>query len=243
MVSWDSHLLLVQRSTFLQDFSKCNIIYWSLWLTYITIYVFYAVLSSYLDLLFYQFKWIVSGNIHKTVFCEYRITAKNNAVMSEPPSLQWFRLSFWLLGSYRRNINSVFMMTSSNGIICRVTGPLCGSSPVTGEFPAQKPVTRSFEIFFDLRLNKRLSKGWWFETPSRSLWRHRSARLLARIVAGFKDKTFVVTSRKSSSFFSFSAVAVIQDDYFILIPHRLQPTSSIITDAKLVDSNLDDFAW
>ena len=49
------------------------------------------------------------------------------------------------------------------------------NSPVTGEFPAQKPVTRSFDVFFDLRLNKRLSKqswGWRFETPSRSLWRH-----------------------------------------------------------------------
>ena len=49
------------------------------------------------------------------------------------------------------------------------------NSPVTGEFPAQRPVTRSFGVFFDLRLNKRLSKqswGWWFERPSRSLWRH-----------------------------------------------------------------------
>ena len=33
-----------------------------------------------------------------------------------------------------------------------------GNSPVPGEFPAQRPVTRSFDIFFDLRLNKRLSK-------------------------------------------------------------------------------------
>ena len=53
---------------------------------------------------------------------------------------------------------------------------LCtGNSPVTGEFPAQRPVTRSFDVFFDLLLNKRLSKqlwGWWFETASRSLWRH-----------------------------------------------------------------------
>ena len=50
---------------------------------------------------------------------------------------------------------------------------LCaGNSPVTGEFPAQRPVTRSFDGFFDLRLNKQLCKqswGWWFETPSRSL--------------------------------------------------------------------------
>ena len=52
---------------------------------------------------------------------------------------------------------------------------LCaGNSPVVGEFPAQRPVTRSFDIFFDLRLNKRLSKqswGWWSETPPRSLGR------------------------------------------------------------------------
>ena len=53
-----------------------------------------------------------------------------------------------------------------------------GNSPVTGEFPSQRPVTRSFDVFFDLRLNKQLSKqssGWWFETPSRSLWRHCNA--------------------------------------------------------------------
>ena len=49
-----------------------------------------------------------------------------------------------------------------------------GNSPVTGEFPAQRPVTRSSDVFFDLGLNKRLSKrslGWWSETPSCSLWR------------------------------------------------------------------------
>ena len=59
-------------------------------------------------------------------------------------------------------------MTSSNGNIFRVTGHLW-------EFPVQRPVTRSLDVFFDLCLNKRLSKqswGWWFETPSRPLWRH-----------------------------------------------------------------------
>ena len=36
---------------------------------------------------------------------------------------------------------------------------LCvGNSPATGEFPAQRPVTRSFDVFFDLRLIKRFSK-------------------------------------------------------------------------------------
>ena len=50
-----------------------------------------------------------------------------------------------------------------------------GNSPVPGEFPAQRPVTRSFDVFFNLGLNKRLSKqswGSWFETLSRPLWRH-----------------------------------------------------------------------
>ena len=70
------------------------------------------------------------------------------------------------------------MMTSSNGNIFRVTCPLCGEFTGPGEFPAQRPVTRSFDVFFDLRPNKRLSKqpwGWWFETPSWSLWRQCNA--------------------------------------------------------------------
>ena len=70
------------------------------------------------------------------------------------------------------------MMTSSNGNIFRVTGPLCGEFTGPGEFPTQRPVTRSFDVLFDLRLNKRLSKqpwGWWFDTPSWSLWRHCDA--------------------------------------------------------------------
>ena len=72
------------------------------------------------------------------------------------------------------------MMTSSNGNIFRVTGHLRGEFTGPGEFPTQRPVTRSFDVFFDLRLNKRLSKqswGWWFETLSRPLWRHCNATI------------------------------------------------------------------
>ena len=60
-------------------------------------------------------------------------------------------------------------MKSSNGSIFRVTCHLCGEVTGHGEFPAQRPVTRSF----DMRLNKRLSKKswcWWFETPLRPSW-------------------------------------------------------------------------
>ena len=53
------------------------------------------------------------------------------------------------------------MMMSSNGNIFSVTGPLCGEFTGPGEFPTQRPVTRSFVVFFDLRLDKRLSEQPW----------------------------------------------------------------------------------
>ena len=71
--------------------------------------------------------------------------------------------------------HSNIMMTSSNGIFYTLLAICVGNSPVTGEFPTQWPVMRSFGGFFlYLCLNKRLSKQWWrwwFETPSCSLWR------------------------------------------------------------------------
>ena len=63
---------------------------------------------------------------------------------------------------------------------------LCeGNSPVTAEFPSQRPVTRSFDVFFDLRLNKRLSKPSrrrWFETPSCTLWCHCNVKMAKFLV-------------------------------------------------------------
>ena len=76
------------------------------------------------------------------------------------------------------------MMTSSNGNIFRVTGQLCGE--FTGQFPAQRLVTQRFHVFFDRRLIKLLSKqwwGWWFEMPSRPLWRHCN-ELRIRVIWG-----------------------------------------------------------
>ena len=55
--------------------------------------------------------------------------------------------------------------------------PLCGEFAGPLWIPAHRPVTQSFNAFLDLCLNKRLSKqsrGWWFETPSHSSWRHRN---------------------------------------------------------------------
>ena len=69
------------------------------------------------------------------------------------------------------DIDEHFMMTSSNENIFCVIGPLCGDSPVTGEFPSQRPVTRSFDISFALRLN---TNGWVNNREAGDLRRHRT---------------------------------------------------------------------
>ena len=67
---------------------------------------------------------------------------------------------------------------------------LCAvNSPVPGEFPAQRPVMRSFDAFFDLHPNNRLSKQWWvwwFETLSCPLWRHRKDSVPWKIIFELK---------------------------------------------------------
>ena len=75
------------------------------------------------------------------------------------------------------------MMTSSNGNFSALLAICAGNSPVPGEFPTQRSVTRSFDVYFDRRPNKWLSKqswGWWFETLLCSLWRHRNVVQLPR---------------------------------------------------------------
>ena len=68
---------------------------------------------------------------------------------------------------------------------------LCtGNSLVTGEFPTQRPVTRSFDVSLICALNKRLreqSWGWWFEMPSRSLWRRCNVSVYQLDVLPFSD--------------------------------------------------------
>ena len=70
-----------------------------------------------------------------------------------------------------------------------VLGICADNPPVTGEFLTQRPVTRSFDVFFDLRLNKQLSKqswGWWFETPPVPLWRHCNVLRISRYHLHYK---------------------------------------------------------
>ena len=95
---------------------------------------------------------------------------------------------------YFEKLQIDIMMTSSYGKKSALRALCAGNSPVTGEFPSQRPVTQSFDVFVDLRrlkmhsfmiclivlpllihAYKRLSKQsrrWRFETLSRPSWRH-----------------------------------------------------------------------
>ena len=79
---------------------------------------------------------------------------------------------------WRDWIITIHMMTSSNGNIFRVTGHLCGEVIGHRWIPHTKASDADLWcFFFYLCLNKWLSKqswGWWCETLSRSLWRHRN---------------------------------------------------------------------
>ena len=66
---------------------------------------------------------------------------------------------------------------------------------------SQRPVTQSFDVFFDLRLNKRLSRSSkyrWFETPSRPLWDHSNVNndFASSYISGWNSKLTIITSQK-----------------------------------------------
>ena len=84
-----------------------------------------------------------------------------------------------------------------------------GNSPVPGEFPTQRPVTWSFDVFFDLRLNKQLSKQWWVwwvETLSRPLWRHRNV-----LISVSPRQTTILSSDSNYLYFNLHQQGVFSD--------------------------------
>ena len=87
----------------------------------------------------------------------------------------FWKSALWYLVSHRKAIFAWWRHQMET--FSRYMPFVRGNHRSPGEFPAKRPVTRSFDVFFDLRLNKRLNKqwwGWWFETPSHPIWRHRN---------------------------------------------------------------------
>ena len=108
------------------------------------------------------------------------------------------------------------MMTSSNGNIFRVIGLLQGESTGHRWIPPQSPVTRNFDVFFDLRLNKRLSKQSrrrWFET---SLWCHCNMYLL---LSDFGYPRFGITYMNSMTSFKMADEISRYSEYYCCKDH------------------------
>ena len=86
------------------------------------------------------------------------------------------RQSYNKLNAARRLFNPITCLINARWrhqmkTLSALLATCAGNSPITGELPAQRPVTRSFDAFFDVRLSKQ-PWGWWFDTPSCPLWRH-----------------------------------------------------------------------
>ena len=101
-----------------------------------------------------------------------------------------------------------------------------GNSPVTGELPARRPLTRSFYVFFVLRLNKQWSKqswGQWLGTLSRSLWRQCNVgrrRLPWHLQCSISGYNFHLTYRGLEN------AAILHDNCSILINISLKIVSN-----------------
>ena len=86
--------------------------------------------------------------------------------------------STWIRNYIHENVIYTPWWRAEMEAFSALLAPCAWNSSVIGEVPAQRPVMRYFDIFFDLHLNKRLSEQcwcWWFEMPSCSLWLHCNA--------------------------------------------------------------------
>ena len=101
------------------------------------------------------------------------ITSPNPLDTGDIIILIWRESAWWMLSYSVQKAHC--MMTSFSTLLAL----FIWNSPVTGRL--QRPVMRSFDVFFDLRLIKRLSKqlwGWWFEMQLHSLWHHCNGQSL-----------------------------------------------------------------
>ena len=115
-----------------------------------------------------------------------------------------------------------------------------GNSSVPGEFPTQRPVTRNFDVFLDLRLNKRLSKqwwGWWFETLSCPLWRHRNEPVICEQIMFCETQHFLGQDNSHIADYNSDNISRIRGLYW-LKRRRLMDIGIPITTIKRSDDHL-----
>ena len=134
-------------------------------------------------------------------------TTKNNNHVQISKS-KWNSSPKTKLVTSEKNRAITAIMTSSNGNIFRVTGPLCGEFTGPRWIPRAKANDAELWCFLWSVMNKRLSKqswGWWFETPTHPLWRHRNV-YWENISYSYTNTSNIQTRLNSSSLFRWLAM-------------------------------------
>ena len=130
-----------------------------------------------------------------------------------------FQLHDFISGNIRcSNVTLDIMITSSNGNIFRVTCPLCGNSPVTGEFTSQRPMTRSFVVF----LISAWTNGWVNNRDPGDLKHHCThygviVMMLERYWSPFFETSTNFIQREIVFFYCFTSCLTIQYLIFVYL--------------------------
>ena len=153
-------------------------------------------LKMYLDIVFhcvngvlFYWSWISKYILVELLTSFFFVDVCFALYLCKPWNLNWLSVKYVAL-AYISCQGIHTMMTSSNGNIFRVTGHLCGEFTGVRWIPRTKASDAELWCFLWSASNKRFCKqswGWWFETPSLPLWRHRNA------VPTFWNNTQVVT--------------------------------------------------
>ena len=138
------------------NFNGATVDVWEWISNFITFFIMDLITSNDASI-----KWLFFNVVH---IITYTIVLWAN-------SSQWLRMHFYDLPVSSKdpvmNHKDIHLMTNEvwwrhqMETFSALLAICAGNSPVTGESPTQRPVTRSFDIFFDLSLNKRLSKQSW----------------------------------------------------------------------------------
>ena len=135
-------------------------------LTMIIVFVVYKFRGEIKIILYFKLGWRPFDRSDNSDILDKVVKYKQNIHRKARSGVTWGQ---WLADSHHAWWRYQIETFSALLAIC------AGNSPVPGEFPAQRPATRGFGVFFDLCLNKRLGKqpwGWWFEALSCPLKRH-----------------------------------------------------------------------
>ena len=106
--------------------------------------------------------WSLNGAFYKNISPSMAAFRKQSSVIST-----FYKIMLAFTKQHFRNGSLFWWWRHPKEAFSALLAICAGNSPVTGDFPAQRPATWSFDVSFDLRLNKRSSKqswGWWFET-------------------------------------------------------------------------------